>query len=196
MIALVAIALVCPDVALECLAGHDESISTWSQLDEAGALEWEIDALHVISRDERSKGRFDVVQTDCGSAGLIHRRPRGRIDGYGFGLRSRRDCPVNDPLWRDQVQARLYHDWANHNGLATLTAWRRVVASPLRAAWRAKGSTRILTIAAAMANSSPGQAMRIGYQTRWRERAMIAQYYNARPTPHRARRVAMLRERL
>lgn len=188
-------AIVCPVVELECLAGN-EHMTDYQRLDNAGARSWEIDAWDAIRSGNIGKNPLDMIDWsdtigsddrrhgwwDFGHYHLAYEP--GDEDILGVGIR------MGSPDWLAWTTAVLYADRAEWNYVIQLEEWRRKVSYAIRPAKAAGCRRSCLAVTAAIANSSPSLAVRLGRQTAWCPESMLDLYGT---TPHRQRRVDWLR---
>ena len=174
----------CPDI--EYAACYNQDL--FADLDEAGARDWEIDAIDIITSGAEGKTPTDLIETDCGAHGWAHFTP-GRLQ---LGTSWKGDCAFEDPEWIATMRAVLYSE---HSSTIQLYAWRRIVSQGLRPARRAGCSEVCLTVMAAVSNSSPTLARTLGEAVEWDLWLVIDGYEASRPgNAHRERRAEELRE--
>lgn len=169
----------CPLVYAECLDAEYSSTRV-DRLADSGATSWEVQALAVIGSGVIGKHPFDVIPTPEGGAvlGIVHRHIDPGEEMLGTGYLADGDG------WRDMALALLYADRAQGYRWQ-LDSWRTVVRPAVSAA-RAGGCRRMcLAVVAAIANTSPTLARRLGAEHEWDPSAMLEAYAT---TPHRARR--------
>lgn len=187
-------AAVCPVAFLECLPSADERIGDAERLERAGAADWEIQAWRAIRSGNIGKGPLDVIDWstrgrpgwwDFGHYHLAF--GPGSEDVLGVGIR------MDTPGWSDWATAVLYVDRSRFDYRIQLDRWRRRVQPAIRAARQAGCRLECRAAVAAIANSSPTLARRLGEETGFDFVKMLHRYAT---TPHRSRRARWFLENI
>lgn len=170
-------AYVSPDVYHECLNRELEA-----DLVMAGALEYELEAVEVITRDGASKTAVDYVPVTDGETAVGWAHLTAERDPLGLNL---------DPSDRWSYLAILYSDAAPE---LLLAAWRDVV-DPAMARARHRCDRTDWFIVASLANSEP-YTVRDWLDVTCERAELLALYYADRPGDHRERRIRAILSKL
>lgn len=165
--------------------------------------DWELEAIQVIV-GRRAKSIIDIVPTDGGAYGFAHFQPPNDL-GLSWMEHYESDPNIDECILTDDFH--LNSDWVSdtqdilysrYSVTIQLTAWRAGIDRAIYAAQANGWSTRQLTIAAALANSTGESGfISIAEASNWDPEETLVAYIAQRPdSRHRQRRAERLRDYL